>query len=161
MRVRKYHSIKSNQVEQLSQKLKSAYSFASLNYSELGAKSSRWLRMEVKKFDGEIKFISNNVLRRAFKNVFDTPVNISGQNLILIVNSEKIAPLKLFGDLVNKYKLLKLGVVCCGNQLLNEEQKGYLASWTEKEDAYAKLVYLLMTPIISLIFLLKSISEKQ
>ncbi|AFN65125.1 50S ribosomal protein L10 [Mycoplasma wenyonii str. Massachusetts] len=161
MSVRKYHSIKSEQVKELSQKLKSSNSFASLNYSTLGVKSSHWLRKEVKKFDGEIKFVSNNVLRRALSTVVDSPIKLSGQNLVLIVNSEKIAPLKLFGELVRKYKLLKIGVVYCDKQLLTEEQKEYLPSWSEKEDAYAKLAYLLLSPILSLLFLLKSISEKQ
>ncbi|RAO95041.1 50S ribosomal protein L10 [Mycoplasma wenyonii] len=158
--MRKYHSIKAEQVSQLSKKLKESNSFVSLNYSALGVKSAHWLRKEVKKHGGEIKFVSNNVLRRALSTIIDSPIELSGQNLVLIVNSEKIASLKLFGDLVKKYKLLKLGVVYCDNHLLTEKQKEYLPSWSEKEDAYAKLSYLLVTPILSLLFLLKRISEK-
>ncbi|AGX89092.1 50S ribosomal protein L10 [Mycoplasma parvum] len=163
--MRKFHSLKETQVNELIQKFKDSNSFLTLKYSSLGVKSSNWLRKEVSKKGGEIKMVSNNVLRRALQNFSKTEMkcdDIKGQHFVLLINSEKIELLKFLAELVKKHEPLQLGVVYCDKKFfLDKDQKAYLLNWMEKEVVIAKLAYLLTYPILSLIFILKGIESKK
>ncbi|ADX97952.1 50S ribosomal protein L10 [Mycoplasma suis] len=164
MSMRKFHKLKEDQVNQLVQKFKDSNSFLTLKYDSLGVKSSNWLRKEVGKKGGEVKMVSNNVLRRALKSFSNSEIDLEskGQHFVLLINSEKIELLKLLAELAKKYEPLQVGIVYCDKKFfLDKEQIAYLPAWGEKEVAIGKLAYLLTFPILSLIFVLKAIESKK
>ncbi|AFO51911.1 50S ribosomal protein L10 [Candidatus Mycoplasma haematolamae str. Purdue] len=160
---RKYHEIKEGQVNVLVQKMKESQSFLTVNYSSLGVKSVNYLRKEVKKSDGELRMVSNNVLRRALASFPESQqeLDMKGQHFILLIKSDKIAPLKLLAELERKYEPLNVGSAFCENKFLTKEQKEYIHKWAEKDVAVAKLAFLMLHPVVSLIFVLKAIADKK
>ncbi|CCE66709.1 50S ribosomal protein L10 [Candidatus Mycoplasma haematominutum] len=160
--MRSSHTVKEQQVRVLVQKMRESASFATVKYSSLGAKSSEWLRREVKKYEGEVKMVSNNVLKRALAQFTEGAEvgEIAGQHFLLLIKSEQIAPLKLLAQLVKKYELLNFGAVYCNNKFLTEKQREYIPNWLDREAVLSKFAYLLNYPILSLIFNIKAIAAK-
>jgi large subunit ribosomal protein L10 len=121
--------IKIDQVNQISERLKSAKSAALVQYQGLDADGTYNLRVKVKQAGGRMEVIKNSLIIRALSKMGITlPEPLTGPTALTFCEADEIAPLKEI-EAVNKEKektSFKYGIYD-GRLLLADELKKFLS----------------------------------
>lgn len=141
-------------------KINSSKSFIIFEYAGLTAEDMSSLRKEMLKTKATLAVFKNNILTRALtKSSVKDFGTLVGPNAIAFGQEDEIAPLKLVCNLIKENEFIKVKGSFIEGKFLGVEETKAIAALPNREGMYSMLLSCLTSPIRSILYGLKAVSE--
>jgi len=153
------------QLEVLIDKLQQAKSLVLADYRGLNVNQIQELRQQVREAGGELLVAKNTLTQLALEKLnFSIPTEelaiFTGPTILLFAYEDEIAPLKTLADFAKTNDLPEIKAGFLGQDYLDQEKASQLAQLPSKEDLIAKVVGLINSPRVNLVFVLRANLQK-
>ena len=152
---------KQEETNKIVEEIKRSKSFVLFEYQGLSASSITNLRKDLTKNDSKMYVLKNNILSRAFKaeNVEDFNNLLIGPNAIAFGFGDEISIFKSIVELTKKFDFVKIKGGYFDGNFVDVNAIKSIASIPSREGLYSMLLSCFTSPIRSVLYALKAVSE--
>ncbi|OGV34650.1 MAG: 50S ribosomal protein L10 [Legionellales bacterium RIFCSPHIGHO2_12_FULL_35_11] len=136
-------------VEEVNKVASTAISAVVANYRGLTVNQMTQLRSEARKAKVYLRVVPNNLTRRAFEKTDFACLNdhLIGPLFVALSTEAPSDAARLLKDFSKKFDKLEVKALSLSGKVLDEKQLDYVASLPTREEAIAKLMYVIKAPI--------------
>ncbi len=155
--------LKQAQIQNVKENIEKSKSFIIFEYCGLTAKRITALRSELYKSNSKMFVLKNNILKRALNEAnikgFDDYLN--GPNALVVSFEDEIIPFKSVSNVKKEFEQIKLKAGYVDNNLIDSAKINELANIPSRSGLYSMMLSCLQSPIRSLMYALKAVSENK
>ncbi len=160
--MKKIIEYKESEVNKISELMNSSVSFMIFEYQGIDATDMTVLRKEMIANDSSMFVIKNNILNRALKKSgLEEFGNLVGPNAIAFGHSDEIAPLRIVNKISKENDFIKIKGSVIDKKYIDSEKTIVLSKLPNRDGLYSMLLSCLTSPIRSLLYGIKSVSEQK
>lgn len=151
--------------KQIEDNLSKSKSVVLTEYHGLDVPALQELRAQVKEVEGELLITKNTLIKLALKEArLELPQGqediLTGPTMLLFAYNDPIAPLKVLADFAKEHELPTFKAGFLAQDFLSDEEVKQLSQLPGKEELLGKLVALINSPRVNLVFALRANLQK-
>lgn len=140
------------EVENITEKIKSAKAAALIDYQGLDAGQTSQLRQKIKESGGSMQVVKNTLLTLALNNIgVKLEEELQGPTALVLAEENQIAPLKAISQIAEEFEKPKFKFGILDNEFLSSEKIEKLVNLPSKEVLLSMLVNGLHAPMVNLV----------